>query len=191
MISKVLFPAIVAFALSLAGPAQAATYNASFDGSVFDVVAQITTDGANNVTAISGTVVGINGASIGGLVPLGNDLWEYDNKFFASSPYVSDLGIVFSAGTFLYNLYSENILSGSVAYFLSTFNPDGSLGDPDLNGLLFDPGDTGTLTVAQTPLPGAIWLFGSVLAGLTGLMARRRRASPATSRPPLLGAEVA
>ena len=39
-------------------PAKAATYSASFDGSFFDVFAQITTDGLDNVTVITGTVVG-------------------------------------------------------------------------------------------------------------------------------------
>jgi hypothetical protein len=169
MIRKLLFAAVGALALSLSVPARAATYVASFDGSVFDVSAQITTDGSDNITAISGAVAGINGGPISGLEPLGNPDWLYDNKFFSSGPHVSDLGILFNAGLFLYNLYFEDS-----AYLLSTFNPDGSL---------WDPGDPGTLSVAQTPLPGAIWLFGSALAGLTGLIARRRRTSTYTPRP--------
>jgi hypothetical protein len=161
MIRKLLTIAIAAIAFSL--PAKASTYNASFDGSFFDVFAQITTDGSDNVTAITGTVAGVGGGSIGGLAPLGNPSWIYDNKFTASSPYVSNGGILFSVGAFLYNLYSDG-----PNYYLSTFNPDGTH---------YNPGDVGTLAVAQTPLPGALWLFGSALAGLWGMFARRRRSS--------------
>ena len=179
MLRKLLFAAIGALALPFAAPAKAATYAATFDGSFFDVFAQITVDGSDNVTAISGAVAGVNGGPINSLEPLGNPDWFYDNKFFSSGPYVSGDGILFNAGLFLYNLYFDAEKS---AYFLSTFNPDESH---------YFPGDQGTLAVAQTPLPGALWLFGSALAGLTGLIARRRRAWAATSRPPLLGTETA
>jgi hypothetical protein len=165
MLRKVLSAAVMAIAVSLSVPAKAATYNATFDGSVFDVFAQITTDGLNNVTAITGTVTGPNGASISGLVPLvpTNPSWIYDNQFSALSPYVSNPGILFTAGAWIYNLYSSG-----PGYFLSTFNPDGSN---------YNPGDPGSLRVAQTPLPGALWLFGSALAGFWGFIARRRRTS--------------
>jgi hypothetical protein len=163
MLRKMLFAAMAATAISLSVPAKAATFSVSFDGAVFDVFAQITVDGSDNVTAISGNVVGVNGGSISGLAPLGNPLWIYDNKFFASSPYVNNGGILFSVGAFLYNLYSDG-----PTYFLSTPNPDGSN---------YNPGDRGTLAVAETPLPGAIWLFGTALAGLGSLFSRRRRSS--------------
>jgi hypothetical protein len=161
MVGNFLFAAIVSLALALAGPARAATYGVSFDGSFFDVFAQITVDGSDDVTSIAGTVVGTNGGSIIGLGPLDNPDWAPDNKFFASAPHVSIGGILFNAGAFFYNLYFEDS-----NYFLSTSN---------LNGSLYNPGDKGTLAVAQTPLPGALWLFGTALAGLTGLIARRRR----------------
>jgi hypothetical protein len=163
MIRKMLSAAMLVIAISLSVPAKAATYSASFNGAVFDVFAQITTDGLDNVTAITGTVAGVNGGSIGGLAPLGNPSWIYDNKFTALSPHVSNGGILFSAGAFLYNLYSSG-----PNYYLSTFNPDGSN---------YNPGDLGTLAVAQTPLPGALWLFGSALAAFWGFVARRRRRS--------------
>jgi len=143
----------------------------SFDGSVFDVFAQITTDGSNNVTFISGNVTGPNGDSINGLVPLATQpLWIYDNKFTSSSPYVSNGGILFQAGAWLYNLYSDV----GPKWFLSTFNPDGTN---------YNPGDRGTLAVAQTPLPGALWLFGSALAGLWGFARRRRKSSQQLDAP--------
>jgi hypothetical protein len=168
MLRKLLSAAMVAIALS--APAQAATYNVSFDGSFFDVFAQITTDGLNNITAITGNVVGPGAAPISGLEPLGNPNWLYDNQFFGSSPYVSDGGILFSAGAFLYNLYSDV----GPTWFLSTFNPDESH---------YFPGDAGTLAVAQTPLPGALWLFGSALAGLWGFARRRRKSSQQLDAP--------
>jgi hypothetical protein len=168
MLRKLLSAAIVVIALS--APAKAATFSVSFDGSVFDVSAQITTDGLNNVTAITGNVVGPNGASITGLEPLGNIDWIYDNQFFGSSPYVSDKGILFQAGAWLYNLYSD---VGPI-WFLSTLNPDESH---------YFPGDMGTLAVAQTPLPGALWLFGSALAALWGFARRRRKSSQELDAP--------
>ena len=85
-------------------------------------------------------------------------------SFRPLSPYVSNGGILFTAGAWIYNLYSVD----GPSYFLSTFNPDGSH---------YNPGDPGSLTVAQTPLPGALWLFGSALAGFWGLIVRRRRSS--------------
>ena len=171
MIRKMLSAAVLVIAVALSVPAKAATYNASFDGSVFDVFAQITTDGLNNVTAITGNVTGPNAASISGLVGPGDPRWIYDNQFSPLSPYVSNGGIVFSAGSFFYNLYSD-----SLGYLLSTTNPNGSV-DPFANGALYNPGDRGTLAVTQTPLPGALWLFGSAFAGFWGLIARRRRSS--------------
>jgi len=169
MLRKLLSAAIVVIALS--APAKAATYNVSFDGSVFDVFAQITTDGSSNVTAITGNVTGPNGASISGLVPLATQpAWIYDNTFASSSPYVSNGGILFQAGLWLYNLYSDV----GPTWFLSTFNPD---------GLNYFPGDRGTLAVAQTPLPGALWLFGSALAGLWGGARRRRKSSQQLDAP--------
>jgi hypothetical protein len=162
MLRKMLFAALAATAVALSVSAKAATYSVSFDGSFFDVSAQISVDGSDNVTAISGNVVGVNGASISGLVGPGNPNWIYDNKFFASSPHVNLNGILFSAGAWIYNLYFDG------GYLLSTFNPDGSH---------YNPGDRGTLAVAETPLPGAIWLFGTALAGLASLLSRRRRNS--------------
>ncbi|TKB92070.1 MAG: VPLPA-CTERM sorting domain-containing protein, partial [Nitrospira sp.] len=35
----------------------------------------------------------------------------------------------------------------------------------------------GTLTITPVPLPAAVWLFGSGLAGLLGVMRRRQSAA--------------
>jgi hypothetical protein len=105
--------------------ANASTYDVHFVGSFFDVFVELQVDNLNNVTGISGTVSGAFAGSpdaVTGLVPLNSTPnWIYDNKFFASAPYVDNGGILFNAGSFAYNLYS----SGS-SYYLSTFNPDNS-----------------------------------------------------------------
>jgi hypothetical protein len=149
-------------------PAEATTFVVSFDGAVFDVSATLQTDALNNVTSITGTVTGPNGAAITGLEGPGNPNWIYDNQFNgAGNPYVSNGGILFLTGAIEYNLYS--VAGNPFIYYLSTFNPDGSL---------YNPGDPGSLLVftaaVATPLPPAIVLFGTALAGL-GILGRRRR----------------
>ena len=76
MIRKMLSAAMLVIAISLSVPAKAATYSASFNGTFFDVFAQITTDGLDNVTVITGTVVGVNGGSIGGLAAAGKSFLD-------------------------------------------------------------------------------------------------------------------
>jgi hypothetical protein len=150
-------------------PAQASTYDVTFTGKVFDVVADITVDGSNNAQLMTGTVSGINGSSNVGLVALGTQsAWIYDNKFNGSgNPYVSNPGILFKAGTWIYNLYSVGTGS-SVAYFLSTYNP---------NGQFYNPGDQGSLKVAQTPIPASFVLLGSVLVAGGFFLHRRKQKS--------------
>jgi hypothetical protein len=147
-------------------PAKASTYDVTFTGSVFDVFANINVN-SGNVTSMSGMVVGVNGAPISlNLVPLNTQpAWIYDNKFNATgNPFFSNPGILFTAGSWIYNLYSATVGS-SVVYYLSTFNPD---------GINYNPGDLGTLSVSQTPIPAPILLLGSVLAA-GGLILRRRK----------------
>jgi hypothetical protein len=147
-------------------PATASTYDVTFTGQVFDVLADISVTN-NNVVSMSGTVVGPNGSSIdAALVPLGTQsAWIYDNQFNgAGNPYVSNPGILFSAGGWIYNLYSVGT-GFSTAYYLSTYNP---------NGVYYNPGDLGSLTVSQTPIPAPFVLLGSVLAA-GGFILRRRK----------------
>jgi hypothetical protein len=156
--------------IAVAPPAKASTYDVTFTGHVFDVVADITVGGvggSNNVTLMTGTVSGPNGTSIVGLVPLGTQsAWTYDNMFNGlGNPYVSNPGILFTAGAWIYNLYSVGTGS-SVAYYLSTYNP---------NGIYYNPGDLGTLSVAQTPIPAPVFLLGSVLAAGCFFLRRRRQ----------------
>lgn len=145
-------------------PAKASTYDVTFTGKVFDVVADITVGSNNAVSMMTGTVVGPNGSSFSGApVTLGTQpAWIYDNKFNAAgNPYVSNPGILFSAGGWIYNLYSVG-----TAYYLSTYNP---------TGVNYNPGDLGTLTVSQTPLPAALPMFLTALGGLWFVLRRRNK----------------
>ena len=157
---KKLFLIVTALMTLLSLPASASTYSATFT-SFFDVFADITVDGGNNVTAISGTVIGPGGGTITNLAS--NSSWSFDQKFDgAGNPYVSNGGILFAAGAYLYNLYSTG--SGPFTYLLSTNNPNG----------VYDPGQVGLLDVSQTPIPAPFLLLASVLA-IGGLLFRSRR----------------
>ena len=153
--------------VAVAMPAKASNYSVAFDGSTFDVNAAVQTDAFDYVMTIAGTVTGPNGAAITGLTPGSNPSWNYDNQLFATTPYVSNGGILFSAGAWIYNLYEW-----SGAYYLSTYNPDGTL---------YNPGDVGTLTVTAVPLPAAAWLFGSALLGLGWARRSRQQAQEVLS----------
>src|SRR6202000_3005362 len=80
------------------GCANGSTYDVQFVGSFFDVFAQITVDGSNDVTTITGTVSGPSAwglpASISGLEPLNGPnqgaVWNYDNALSGTAPYVSN-----------------------------------------------------------------------------------------------------
>jgi len=80
--------------------------------------------------------------------------------------HVSYSGILFETAAFVCNLYS----TGPTTYFLSTFN-QGS----------FNPGDPGSLAVAETPLPPALLLFGSALVGLGRRNRQQRKVVAATA----------
>ena len=166
------FAATALAAIVFTTPAQAATYNIFFDGTAFDVNALINTDAFNNVTGISGNVIGPLGAGpIDILVPLGNPSWIYDNLFTALTPPVTNGGILFQTlSGVMFNLYST-----ATSYFLSVGPPP-----PDT---FYNPGDEGTLTVSQVPLPAALPLLAAALSGLgfLGRSRHRRLAQSATA----------
>src|SRR5262245_7182201 len=100
---SVFVAALGAALLAGVSAAAAATYHIDFDGSVFDVSANIEINGTNDVLGITGSVTGPNGAVISGLNP-GDPGWISDNKFFpGSDPVVSNPGILFNAGAWIYN----------------------------------------------------------------------------------------
>jgi hypothetical protein len=160
-----------ALVLALMGnQASASTYDVTFTGSFFDVFVELQVDGSNNVTSISpgGTVSGAfvgSPAAVTALEPPGNPSWIYDNQFNAAgNPVVSNGGILFLAGGFDYNLYSVGSGPSSL-YYLSTFNPDGTL---------YNPGDLGTLKVAAVPEPSTWAMMILGFAGIGFLTYRRK-----------------
>ena len=167
---------VAAAMLAITMQAEANTYSVLFDGANFDVTAMITADNSYNVTSISGSVVDSSpipiSDTINGLATTpasgSSGGWNWNNLFTDTAPYIDNSGILFSAGAWTYNLYWT---SGST-YYLSTYNPDGTR---------YNPGDLGSLTVTAVPLPPALVLFGSAVAGLLSLRKRRKGAVAAVS----------
>lgn len=163
---------VAAAMLAITMQAEANTYHVLFDGVAFDVDAMITNDNSYSITAMTGSVTGVNGAGINGLATTpasgSSGGWNWNNLFTDTAPYIDNSGILFSAGAWTYNLYWT---SGST-YYLSTYNPDGTR---------YNPGDLGSLTVTAVPLPPALVLFGSAVAGLLSLRKRRKGAVAAVT----------
>jgi hypothetical protein len=179
--------------------AQAATYSFDFSttDSVFAVTATITTAdtldavGGYDILSMSGTISGPGGGAIAlepnPFQPFPDYIvtFLYDNVFFpGGTPYVDDNGILFSAGGYDYNLYSD----GPATYYLSSKNPAGdyatgqavAFGDPVL---------TGSITGAPEPSTWALMLLGFAGLGLAGL--RKARRSDAARSAPLRPAQTA
>lgn len=178
------FAAILAGGVLLAAlPAKAGTYDVTFTGSSFDVSAVITTAntldsaGGYDILNITGMVTGPVGGTINSLIANpgqpsrgtyyvnSSTGWYYDNVLFTSGPAFDNNGPLFSFGTgIVANLYSV----GST-FYLSLSQPSG----------YWNPGDSGSLTVAQTPLPAALPLFASGLGamGLFGWRRKRKKAA--------------
>lgn len=154
--------------MALVTPANAVTYNFNFDGAAFDVFGQVTTDGFDVATNISGTITGPQGGgSFNTLIPTGTapwtGTWSWDNIFANLVTPVTNGGILWqNADNSIANLYSV----GSLIY-LSVANPD--LG-------FYNPGDLGTLTfeASPVPVPAALPLLASAVGGI-GIMGWRRR----------------
>jgi hypothetical protein len=174
-------------ALLAALPAKANTYDVTFNGSSFDVSAVITTAdtldsvGGYDILGISGIVTGPTSSVSGAInnlisnpgqpnqgtyyVPGTSIGWYYDNVLFPSGSAFDNNGPLFSFGAgIVANLYSV----GST-FYLSLSQPSG----------FWNPGDSGSLQVAQTPLPAALPLFASGLAamGLIGWRRKRKKAA--------------
>lgn len=164
--------AMLVAALNWAVPAKATVINFMFDDLTAnnnDVIATVTTDVLNNMLSLSGSVLGLNGAVITGLVPVGADpLWTNDNQMSTVSPFISNLGLLFDAGPFRYNLYEVDNGLLPPSYFLSSFNPDGSS---------YNPGNFGTFDAMAVPGPAVGTGLSGLLAfgGLIILAMRRRR----------------
>ncbi len=167
-VSAILRGAILGASL-VAGAAQAAVYDFTFEttsGSPFTITGQVFTAntvdllGGYDITAISGYVSGVGGGSIIGLVPNTNPpnqatsadgQFYFDNVAYISAPYLDNNGILFTAGSYEYNVYS----TGSNTYYLSSWNPNGN----------YNPGQPGTLVAGVPEL--STWAL--MLAGFAGL----------------------
>jgi hypothetical protein len=123
----------------------------SFDGH-FTVTGQLITsqslDAAAgfDVTGITGSVVGPNGATISGLIDnpshstgsiSPDGVWIYDNILYAGSSTLVDYGGVL----FTSNNYEYNIFYDAGHYLLETLNPQGIL----------NPGEAGSFTISAVP----------------------------------------
>jgi hypothetical protein len=168
--------------------ASAATYNFDFSttDSVFAVTGAITTAdtldaiGGYDVLSISGTIFGPGFGPAGGTIALEPNssqhfydyalLFQYDNVYFPSAPTsVDGNGLLFSAGGYDYNLYSDG-----PTYYLSTDNPAGVY-NPGEVGVFSDPIETESVTSAPEPSTWALMLLGFVGLGLAARRQARRR----------------
>lgn len=109
------FAGVSIVALAATTPAQAATYRFEYDGSLFDVSANVTTDASDIVQLITGSVVGPNGYSttISSIVPTSTNnyknLWIWNNVFTADGPHIDWYGLLWeNLDGSVANLYLEN-----------------------------------------------------------------------------------
>ena len=180
---------LTAGALFLAGScsAQAELFDITFQGTVFAVSAEVSTNDTTNIinSILTGTITGptIGSPALVLDAPGSNASFSNDNVLTGTSPFLTTGGILFDAGGATYNLYWAG--SGPPSYFLFSFN------SPDATN--FDSGDPGTLVVTDegaspvTAVPEAsTWLM--LILGFCGVgfMRYRRKNKVAFQVPAVL-----
>jgi hypothetical protein len=180
--------ALLSAALSVFSPSANATLiNFDFqttNGNPFDIIGQLNianvldSVGGYDVLGISGTVFYLGGGpivsmSISGLVnnpsqpnPTNNGSWIYDNVGFSGQPHLDINGVLFTAGPYTFNIYS-NVAIGTYndkvfipnLYFLSSNDPNGN----------FNPGQTGNLIAQQVSGVPELSTWGMMLIGFAGI----------------------
>jgi hypothetical protein len=123
--------------------------------------------GGYDILSITGTVTGLGGAAIVGLIPnpnqpfpFNNGTWIYDNVGFPAMPHLDNPGVLFTAGLYTYNIYTVSV-DNAFTYYLSSNNPDG----------IYNPGQPGTLFADNNPVTGVPELstWAMMLLGFAGL----------------------
>jgi hypothetical protein len=166
MIRSRLLVALVAIATSAA--ANATVYNFTVDSGAYDVSGQFSTSGAQ-IIAISGNVSKDLNAPIIGVDTSDPSGFSGDNVFNPSAPYVTNNGILFDAGAYIFNIYSVTDGAG-FDYYISS-----SQFGIDINDPLYDPGSLITGGSITAGIPEASTWFMVVLGFLgLGLISRRR-----------------
>jgi hypothetical protein len=185
--SRLGMAALLSAALAVFSPsANAMLINFDFQttsGTPFDIAGQLNIANSLNgvggfdILGITGAVVGAGGAAISGLVlnpnqpnAFNNGSWIYDNVGFSGQPHLNVNGLLFTAGAYTYNIYS-NVAVGTYTdkvfvpdlYFLSSNNPAGD----------FNPGQTGNLIANGVP-ELSTWAMMLIGFGGIGFVAYRR-----------------
>ncbi len=153
--------------LGLSGSASASTvdYSVTFSGPGFSGVGDIAVSSLTNVVQTV-TVNGINVPVIpptsGLYTQAGSGLqWTYDDLFFKTGTPFDNAGLLLSFNNVVANVYSIG-----TQLYLSLSNP-----------IDYNPGVPISLSVAQTPLPPALPMFLTALAGLWFLLGRKENFS--------------
>ena len=166
--------ALVTAALAVAAPANAASYSYDFVGTGYEVTGLVTaTDllnavGGYDILGITGTVSGLGGGAISGLVanpiqpnPTTDYGFIYDNVGFLTTPHLNTNGVLFqTADGAKWNLWGISAND----YELYSYGTDTRSGI-EVHGML-------TVTAVPEPETYAMMLAG---LGLVGFMARRRK----------------
>lgn len=179
--------------------ANAATYDFDFSttNSLFSATGAITTAdtldaiGGYDVMAISGTIFGPGFGPTGGGIalapnpsqpfPVNTLIYQYDNVYFPGGPAPFDAnGILFTAGGYDYNLYSDGLTD-----YLSTDNPAGVYFPGE--AIAFSDPIQDLVMSAPEPSTWALILLGFAALGLAARRKARRREAALAPQPVGLG----